>query len=124
MILPSTNSRPRYIGLHDEDAAVTTYYSIPYARAARFELPTPIDEVDGLTASRTVNASQHGAACINFQLPPPYDKGFGFLLGDEPIEPQSEDCLTMDVTVPDGEHADLPVYCTPQLSRSQCQPLC
>lgn len=104
-------STSRYFGHHDEEAGVTAYYAIPYARAARFELPAPIDEVDGLDPDVIVNATQHGPACINFNLPPPYDKGFETLLGDEPIEPQSEDCLTMDVFVPDGGHEDLPVYC-------------
>lgn len=31
------------------------------------------------------------------------------MLGTTPIEPQSEDCLNLDVYVPDGDHKDLPV---------------
>ena len=83
-------------------------YSIPYAHAARFELPEPIAKSD-VSATNIVNASTHGPACINFNIPPPYDKGFSFLLGKEPIEPQSEDCLNMDVYVPDGNFEELPV---------------
>lgn len=100
-----------YFSHHDEEAAVVTCYSIPYARAARFELPTPIDEAEDLDPDNVVNASVHGPACINFNLPPPYDEGFNSLLGSEPIEPQSKDCLTMDVSVPDGHHEGLSVYC-------------
>ena len=101
----------RYVGHHNPMAEVTTYYSIPYARAARFDFATPIDEIEGCCSSDVVNATEHGAACINFNLPPPYDKGFETLLGDEPIEPQSEDCLTMDIYVPNGDLDGLPVYC-------------
>ena len=58
---------------------------------------------------KVIDASHHGPACINFNLPPPYDKGFEILLGGKPVEPQSEDCLNLDVYVPDGKHTDLPV---------------
>lgn len=102
----------RYIGRHDPEASVTTYFSIPYARADRFELARPIDEVEGLSPDAVVNATKHGPACVNFDLPPPYDIGFGTLLGEEPISPQSEDCLTMDIHIPDGDLEGLPVYCS------------
>jgi carboxylesterase type B len=60
-------------------------------------------------SNRTVDASHHGPACINFNIPPPYDQGFGVLLGNQTVSPQSEDCLNLDVYVPDGDHCDLPV---------------
>lgn len=99
----------RYIGSHDENTSVTTYYAIPYAYASRFELAQPIETKPGISANDEVNASAHGPSCINFDLPPPYNKGFSFLLGMKPIQPQSEACLNLDVYVPDGDHKDLPV---------------
>lgn len=100
----------RYVGSHDEDSSVTTYYAVPYAYIERrFETPKPIDQSQGISPDDHVNASSHGPACINFNLPPPYDKGFDFLLGTTPIEPQSEDCLSLDVYVPDGGYKNLPV---------------
>lgn len=56
-----------------------------------------------------MNASTHGPGCINFKIPPPYDEGFAALSGGQEVEPQSEDCLTLDVYVPNGNHQDLPV---------------
>lgn len=88
---------------------MTTYYAIPYAHASRFQAPKPICTKAGLSPSREVNATAHGPACPNFNLPPPYDKGFELLLGPEPLQPQSEDCLTLDIYVPYGDYADLPV---------------
>lgn len=116
----------RYIGAHDADTSTTTvsiltivsplamlidvqYYGIPFAYADRFEPARSVDTQSNLTPDAVVNASVHGPACINFGLPPPYDKGFSILLGATPIHPQSEDCLTIDVYVPDGHRDDLPV---------------
>jgi hypothetical protein len=100
----------RYTGFHDNNSAVTTYHAIPYAYyAERFDPSKPIDKKPGISPHDVVNASKHGAACINFNLPPPYNKGFEFLLGATPIKPQSEDCLSLDVYVPDGAFDDLPV---------------
>lgn len=102
----------RYEGHHDYNTSTTVYYSIPYAHAARFEAPRPIETKGGLTPHALVNASTHGPACINFNLPPPYDTGFRTLLDAAPVAPvapQQEDCLTLDVYVPDGHHQDLPV---------------
>jgi carboxylesterase type B len=99
----------RYIGSHDAKTSTTTYYAIPYAYSSRFEPSKAIDTKPGISPDDVMNASTHGPACINFNLPPPYDKGFSFLLGTEPIEPQSEDCLNLDVYVPDGDYEDLPV---------------
>ena len=100
----------RYTGVHDIKSSVTTYYAVPYAYyAKRFDPPEPIEKKPGISPNDIVNTSSHGAACINFNLPPPYDKGFDFLLGTNPIEPQSEDCLSLDVYVPDGGLKDLPV---------------
>lgn len=62
-----------------------------------------------MTSDKQVDATEHGPACINFNLPPPYDTGFGALLGDQPVKPQSEECLNLDVYVPDGDLRDLPV---------------
>lgn len=112
----SLTTTARYHGHHDAQARVTTYYNIPYAKAVRFDFAKPIDEVEGLNPAEIVNATHHGPACPNFSLPPPYDEGFEVLLGDTPVSPQSEDCLTMDVYVPDGEWEDLPVYCKSTLS--------
>ena len=56
-----------------------------------------------------MDASTHGPACINFNIPPPYNEVFEKLLGPVPIHPQQEDCLTLDVYVPDGPQKDLPV---------------
>jgi carboxylesterase type B len=99
----------RYIGSHDPDTSITTYYAVPYAYASRFEPSKPIETKPGISPDEVINASTHGPACINFNLPPPYNKGYAFLLGTEPIEPQSEDCLNLDVYVPDGDYKDLPV---------------
>lgn len=99
----------RYIGAHDASTSTTTYFSIPFAYSSRFEPSKLIDTKEDLTADALVNATTHGPACINFNLPPPYDKGFGLLLGTDPIKPSSEDCLAMDVYVPDGDYSDLPV---------------
>ncbi|KAK5164925.1 uncharacterized protein LTR77_009590 [Saxophila tyrrhenica] len=99
----------RYHGRHDPSSSTTTYFSIPYAFATRFEKSKPIEEKPDVSRSAVVDASKHGPACPIFNLPPPYDKGFGALLGDQPIKPQSEECLTMDIYVPDGDHKDLPV---------------
>ncbi|KAH7105065.1 Alpha/Beta hydrolase protein [Auriculariales sp. MPI-PUGE-AT-0066] len=96
----------RYKPLRTSGAKV--YYNIPYASATRFAQPQPIPD-DKLTT--IFNATAHGAACVNFAIPPPYDEGFAILLGVIPIEPQSEDCLMMDVWVPDGHFKEpLPVY--------------
>ncbi|KAF2720384.1 alpha/beta-hydrolase [Polychaeton citri CBS 116435] len=78
----------------------------------RFAPPVSIDAQRILTSAvndRLIDATKHGASCINFKLPPPYDTGYDFLLGPEPVEPQSEDCLNMDIYVPDGDHRNLPV---------------
>lgn len=99
----------RYNGFNDAESCITTYYAIPYAYASRFKPSRSIDDKPGISSGDVINASTHGAACINFNLPPPYNKGFEFLLGTTPIEPQSEDCLNFDVYVPDGGHKDLPV---------------
>ena len=100
----------RYTGFHDTKSSVTTYFGIPYAYyAERFDPSKPIEKKPDISPDDAVQASSHGAACINFDLPPPYDKGFEFLLGTTPIEPQSEDCLSLDVYVPDGGLKDLPV---------------
>lgn len=99
----------RYHGLHDPETSVTVYYAVPYAQAKRFEAPRPIDTVDGLDPDKEVNATAHGAACPNFKLSPPFDQAFEAFLGPYPAEPQSEDCLNLDVYVPDGNHDDLPV---------------
>lgn len=98
-----------YEGHHDYNTSTTVYYSIPYAHAARFEAPRSIETKDGLMPHALVNASTHGPACINFNLPPPYDTSFRTVLGSEPLAPQQEDCLNLDVYVPDGPHQDLPV---------------
>jgi len=90
----------RYIGLYDRQADARVYYNIPYGTARRFEAPQPLD--DSGSSNALVNASTHGPACINFNIPPPFDEGFALLLGETPIEPQVEDCLSMDVYVPDG----------------------
>ena len=90
-----------YRGLHDPTTRSTVYYGIPYARGGRFKRPVPIEE-DTRTVKQTTDATQHSPACTNFNIPPPYDEGFKELLGSAPIAPQSEDCLTMDVYVPDG----------------------
>lgn len=99
----------RYIGAHDANTSVTTYYSIPFAYSSRFEPSQLIDTKRDLTPDALVNATTHGPACVNFDLPPPYDIGNDLLLGTDPREPQAEDCLTMDIYVPDGRHEDLPV---------------
>ena len=85
---------------------MTIYYGIPYGHATRFEPPSPVT----LNDTSEVNATSHGPACINFNLPPPYDKTFEALLGATTPEPQVEDCLSLDIYVADG-HADggLPV---------------
>ena len=92
----------RYIGLHDRPSGSRVYYNIHYGKARRFEAP---QSLSGDGASNTlVNASSHGPACVNFHLPAPFDTDEGLLLilGDTPIEPQTEDCLSLDVYVPDG----------------------
>ena len=91
------------------NASVTVYYSVPYAYASRFEAPKAIETKEDMSASQTVNATTHGPVCVNFGLPPPIDKGFGVLLGPTPPQPQQEDCLNLDIYVPDGGHNDLPV---------------
>ena len=100
---------PRYIGAHDANSSITTYYAIPYAFSSRFEISQPIKNKPRICSDDVVDASTHGPSCINFDLPPPYDKGFSILLGSKPIEPQSEDCLNLDVYVPHGDYQDLPV---------------
>lgn len=100
----------RYRGSRDVNSSTTAYFSIPYAFASRFDKAKPIEDKPGLLKDVVIDASKHGPACTNFNLPPPYDKGFAALLGEEAIEPQSEDCLTIDIYVPDGDHDDLPVY--------------
>jgi para-nitrobenzyl esterase len=97
----------RYTG--DDNGNITTYYAIPYATAQRFQVPQPIENERGLSSDKHVDASSHGPGCVNFNLPPPYDQGFATLLGTTPVEPQSENCLTLDVYVPNGNHKDLPV---------------
>ena len=101
----------RYTGHHDANTSITTYYAIPYAHASRFQAPQPITtKTNNLSPNLTViNATTHGPACINFNLPPPYDKGFALLVGSTPLQPQSEDCLTLDIYVPDGDYTGLPV---------------
>lgn len=99
----------RYSGYHDDETGTTTYFAVPYAYASRFEPSKLIDTKPGTSSSVQVNASTHGPACVNFDIPPPYNKGYSILLGGEPIEPQSEDCLNLDVYIPDGAHQDLPV---------------
>ncbi|KAK3709092.1 hypothetical protein LTR37_011071 [Vermiconidia calcicola] len=100
----------RYLGDHDANTSTTTYYAIPYAYASRSDVAKPIHTKPGISSDRSIDASQHGPSCINFDLPPPFDAGFSFLLGGEPIKPQSENCLNLDVYVPDGDHKDLPVF--------------
>ena len=95
--------------MHDANASTTVYYGIPYAHAARFKPAVPIGSESRLCSVDIVDASAHGPACIQFNLPPPYDKGFALLTGTTPVQPQAEDCLTMDVYVPDGGYQDLPV---------------
>ena len=99
----------RYKGLHDSNTSVTVYYNIPYAYASRFQAPTSIDNESRTSLEREQDATSHGPACPNFNLPPPYDNAFKFLLSATPIKPQSEDCLNFDIYVPDGRHKDLPV---------------
>lgn len=94
----------RFEGLHDANTSTTVYYGIKYATAPRFGAPHAIGN-----GNATHDARTHGPACVNFQIPPPFNIGFGPLLGPEPIEPQSEECLTLDVYVPDGHPCDLPV---------------
>ena len=60
----------RYIGSHDANTSITTYYAIPYAYASRFELAKPIETEPGISANQLVDASTHGPSCINFNLPP------------------------------------------------------
>ncbi|GGG19617.1 carboxylic ester hydrolase [Rhodococcoides trifolii] len=63
---------------------------VPYATAARFRDPVPID-----SAGRTRDATRRGAACI--QLPSRLDNVTGPIV--DGLE-QSEDCLVLSVTAP------------------------
>ena len=88
---------------------MTVYYGISYGYATRFEPPAPI-ALNDTSPDRDVNSTLRGPACINFNLPPPYDKAFEVLLGTMTVEPQVEDCLSLDIYVPDGHaNKNLPV---------------
>lgn len=90
-----------YRGLLDRNASTTIFYGIPYATATRFKPPKPLSHDGNTTYRRTaIDTTKHGPACMQFAIPPPYDEGFDILLGTEPLAPQSEECLRMDVYVP------------------------
>jgi carboxylesterase type B len=100
----------RYYGLHGPNTSTTTYYGIPYGFSERFQPSKPIELKDGISPKTEVNSTGHSPACVNFNIPPPYDTGFKFLLGPNFPEPQQEDCLNLDVYVPQTKNNEpLPV---------------
>lgn len=75
---------------------VRAFRGVPYARAERFATPEPVDP-EGV-----IDAGVPGPAA------PQPTGGAGLVPGLEPVGPQSEDCLVLDVWAPEDAR-DLPV---------------
>ncbi|KAJ7865544.1 Alpha/Beta hydrolase protein [Mycena leptocephala] len=81
---------------------VSMFLGVPFAQAARFELPRAPKLLHGVQ-----NATEFGPACPQQLVTPPLN------LGTVPLYPSiSEDCLTLDVFKPTDSNADskLPVF--------------
>ena len=89
----------QYTGYHDDKTSTTTYYAIPYAYASRFEPSKLIDTKPGISPDVKVNTSTHGPACINFNIPPPYDKGYSILLRYRILQPWVTPSLRLLLTI-------------------------
>ncbi|KAI0766617.1 alpha/beta-hydrolase [Trametes elegans] len=104
--------------------SVTSYYGIPYAEPPvgdlRLRPPKAVAAYKG-----TINATQVATQCLQLTQPADYTGmpveilqdlvAYGTLLGGTTDAPQSEDCLTITVQVPEGVTTDekLPVIARP-----------
>lgn len=99
----------RYQGALNETAGVYTWRGIRYASAARFQAPrTPDKDSSG----SVLNATEYGAICWQASVGANTTEGLPQnRTVDNETQPESEDCLFLDVLAPAGscEGADLPV---------------
>ena len=104
-------------GVYNADKSVAVYAGVPYAKAPvgelRFKEPQPAEKWDGVKA-----CDEFGPMAMQTRNNPLYDSlshilgwhDYKVKLGDEYVEAMSEDCLYLNVFVPEGYKGEkLPV---------------